>query len=101
MITVSYFLMTEASADIENTYIYFKKDGKGVSPSDQMGILQYLRMMSFFLRHLQLENENCLSQNVEITDQTLESLSPTSRATFFSNRSQFTFKIRPVNIPPC
>lgn len=45
--------------------------------------------------------KNCLSQDVEITDQTLESLSPSSRAAFFSSKSQFKFKIRPVNIPPC
>lgn len=99
MITVSYFLLTEAFAEIENTYVYFKKDGKGVLPSDQMGILQNLCMSFFFFEICCFKN--CLSQDVEITDQTLESLSPSSRAAFFSSKSQFKFKIRPVNIPPC
>jgi len=51
MITVSYFLLTEAFAEIENTYVYFKKDSKGVLPSDQMGILQNLCMSFFSLKY--------------------------------------------------
>lgn len=69
MITVS-FSCVVFFADIRNAYVCFKKDGEVISPSHKMQTLQDICLMSFFLKGCIFENY--LSQDRDMTDQTLD-----------------------------